>query len=302
MRVNSVKMLFQAITQQYFAGANVIFSHQSRAAKPTLGLVVLIPGPVRRPQFPNPILIDGVQVSAYASRINFTVDLFTHGSPVIDPDTGDTVAYENTATDDMLSYVDYLNSHFVNIWSQLNDVTILTEGDVTDLTGAVNDNNYEFRARLNVVFYFTQYAVGAAGVLDEDSIRYPVYERDPDSADFVYDEEGNPVPEIDPETGDVRRDKDGNTVFERDLSTGDVRRDEEGNPMVEIDPETGLPRYTTEPPQERRSPLSDDPDIGQDMVIEPEFTQPSTGGGSEELAGEKTGYFTEVDIKQEEKA
>ena len=337
MRVSDVKRLFHSITKQYFAGANVIFSNQSRAAKPALGLVVLIPGAARRPQYPNTVFLSGVPVSAYASRLNITVDLFTHGSPVLDPDTGETVGYENTATDDMLSFMDYLNSLFVGVWCHMNDITILTEGDVTDLTGAVNDTSYEYRARLSVVVYFTQYAVGAAGVLSESSIRYPVYELDLSTADLLLDQYGNPIPERDPDTGEILLDengnpiqrvdpttgmpvfdidgnpvyerdpdtwevlvdKDGNVVYKRDLSSAVFQKDEDGNPVIATDPETGEPVYTEYPPVEYRSPLSDTPDIGQDMIIEPLFIPTSTGGGSEELASEETGYFTEAEVKEE---
>ena len=270
MRVSDAKRLFQEITKQYFLGANVIFSSQSRAAKPQLGLVVLTPGAVRRPQYPNEYMVSGETVGSYASRLNITVDLFTHGAAVTDPDTGETVAYENTATDDMMSFVDYLNSRFVALWCQLNDVTILTEGDVTDLTGAVNDNNYEYRARLNIVFYFTQYAVGSAGVLGETSILYPVYEREDDP-----DYEMNP-------------------------SFAPIRLDEEGNPVIATDPETGELLYTPDPPFEYPSPLGDKPDIGKDMKVEPVFAETSVGGGSEDLAAEATGYFTEAEVKEEQ--
>ena len=34
-------------------------------------------------------------------------------------------------------------------------------------------------------------------------------------------------------------------------------------------------------------------------VVEPGFEQTSSGGGTEELAKERTGYFTEVEIKEE---
>ena len=39
-----------------------------------------------------------------------------------------------------------------------------------DMTGLVNESNYEYRARVNLSLYFTQYSVGAAGVLLESSL------------------------------------------------------------------------------------------------------------------------------------
>lgn len=265
MRAQEARELFRQITKQYFAGATVIFSNQSRTAKPDLGLVVLTPGAVKRPYLPNYQQIDGTMVGCYQSRLTIAVDLFTHGSPVIDDDTGKTVAYENTAMDDILSYADYLNSQFVTEWSHMNDVTVLLEGDAQDLTGIVNDNNYEYRARLTVMFYFTQYAIGTTAVAKEQSIRYPVYVLDPD--------------------------------------TGEIVRDEEGNPIIACDPETGEPLWTTNPPVETESStngyVTDAETVENGATVKPVFIETSTGGGTEELASTEGGYFTEVEIKEE---
>lgn len=265
MRAKDARELFRQITKQYFAAATVTFSNQSRAAKPKLGLVVITPGSVKRPSLPNSQQTDGTMVSFYQSRMTITVDLFTHGSPVVNGSTGKTAAYENTAMDDMLSFADYLDSQFVTAWSHMNDVTVLLDGDVQDLTGAINDNNYEYRARATVMFYFTQRAIGAAGVAQERSIRYPVYKRDSD--------------------------------------TGEIVRDEEGNPVIEHDPETGEPIYTEDPPVETESAtegyVTDAETVEKGATVVPVFTQTSTGGGTKELASIEGGYFTDVEIKEE---
>lgn len=265
MRVTDVRELFRQITKQYFAAVTVIFSYQSRAAKPGLGLVVLTPGAVKRPYLPNYQQIDDTMVGCYQSRLSITVDLFTHGSPVLDDETGEIAAYENTAMDDVLSYVDYLNSQFVTDWSYINDVAVILDGDAQDLTGVINDNNYEYRARVTVMLYFTQQAVGMTGVAKEKSIRYPVYVRDPE--------------------------------------TGEIVRDEEGNPVIERDPETREPLYTDQPPVETESPsngyVTDADTVEDGATVKPEFTQTSTGGGTEELASMEGGYFTDVEIKEE---
>lgn len=208
MRATAAKELFRQITMQYFSGATVIFSNQSRMAKPELGLVVITPGQVKRNSMPNYELVDNTLVGCYQNRISMTVDLFTHGAAVVE--NGRTVAYENTAMEDILAYCDYLNSPFVTDWSHRNDVSILIDGDAQDLTGAVNDNNYEFRARVVLAYYFTSRAVGRAAILEENSILYPVYQRDPE--------------------------------------TGEIERDPSGAPIITTDPATGEPVYTDEPP------------------------------------------------------
>lgn len=173
MRVMRAQALFQQLTASYFAGANVVFSNQSRAAKQQQPLVVLTVGNLNRPATPNYSTVNGVVVGNYLSRLPITVDLFTNGVAVVDPDTGRTVAYEDNALDDMLSFADFLNSEHTVHWSHNHDVAIVIDGDVLNMTGLVNDNNYEYRARLSVLLYFTQQAVEGAAVLSEDSIVYP---------------------------------------------------------------------------------------------------------------------------------
>ena len=87
-----------------------------------------------------------------------------------------------------LAFADFLNSQYAIEWCHSHDVAISFDGDAQDLTGLVNDNNYEFRSRLPVLFYFTQKAVGYAAVLDESSIQYPTGEVDPDTGAPTYTE------------------------------------------------------------------------------------------------------------------
>lgn len=239
MRVSEAKDLFRQLTRSFFKGATVVFSQQSRAAKTTLPLVVIAPGNVNRPQNPTYKVIDGVLVGNYLSRLSITVDLFTNGAPVVDDETGKIVAYENTALDDMLGFSDFLGSQSTIEWSHSHDVTVLVEGDALDMTGLVNDNNYEFRSRLNIMFYFTQRTVGDASVLSEDSILYP-----------------------------------------------------KGNPPV----------YTPEEPVQSSSSTGTFSGITEDdppPIIDPVYKESSSGGGSEDLANQETGYFVEVEIKEE---
>lgn len=245
MRVSEAKELFKNLTQEYFAGAWVTFSRQSRVAKPEIPLVSITPGNVNRPLSPAYGNAGGEVLGYYLSRIQMTVDLFTRGRPVKDDETGETVAYENTAVDDMLAFADFLNSPHTVDWSNIHDVTLLIEGDVLDLTGLVNDTNYEFRSRLVVSFYFTQRAVGQAAVATEESIQLA------------------PV-----------------------------------GPPVDPDPGTGGPGSENPGGGEGSTPGGAQPKPG-DTIIVPQYEQTSSGGGSEELAKEMTGYFTEVEIKEE---
>ena len=177
MRVKTAKELFRQITKVYFNEANVIFAQQSRAAKPKLNLVVITPGVIRRPYMANYGASKEELIGSYETRMSIIVDYFSKGTPITDASTDAVVAYDNTAMDEMIGFANYLNSKYVTDWCYMNDVAITIDDDAQDLTGIVNDNNYEYRARLSVQFYFTQRAVGQAAigsVEEDDVIRYPV--------------------------------------------------------------------------------------------------------------------------------
>ncbi len=253
MRADQARRLFRALTKSYFAGANVVFANQSRTPMQNVPLVVLTPGNVHRPSSPNYEVIDGEMVGSYLSRLSFTIDLFTNGAPVKDPETGDVVSYEDNSDEDMLAFADFLNSEYTVEWSREQDVAVLIGGDVLNLSAVVNDTSYQYRSRLTVQFYFTQRAVGHAAVMSESSIQYPTGEIDLETGEPVYTPT---APEV------------------TESTTGIIR-----NPDAPSFP-SGVPE-----------------DGG--VVIRPEFTPTNSGGGTQELADESTGFFTEAEVKED---
>lgn len=239
------RRLFRELVEEYFSEATVTLANQSRAAKPALALVTLSFGAVKRTLHPVKKVADGVEISSYPSRVTVQVDVFTHGAAVYHE--GELIGYEDSSTDDMSAFVDFLNSQYVLEWGQLHDVSVLVDGDIQCLTGVVNDNNYEYRSRITVQLYYTHRVTGRAAVLDEDSLLYP------------------------------HEDEEGETV------------------------------YTPEEPPETEStvggPTGNDADISDEktVVIEPHFEPTTSGGGSQKLADEETGYFTEAEITEEDK-
>ncbi len=200
MRVEQAKSLFQALTQSYFGGANVVFANQSRTPMQKIPLVLLTPGPVHRPSAPVYEVISGERVGNYLSRLSITIDLFTNGAPVVDEESGAIVAYADSSEDDLLAFADFLGSDYTVDWCHKNDVSILIDGDVQCLTAVVNDTTYQYRSRMTVMFYFTQRAIGRTAVLKESSLKYPTGEIDPETGEPVYTTE--PPVETESQTGD----------------------------------------------------------------------------------------------------
>jgi len=156
MKTTEVIALIRAKIAEQFPDYEVTLSRQSRVVKPELPLITLTPGNIRRPQAPNYDFHEGVFLGYYLTRIPISIDLFTHGKAVCDDDSGDVVGYFNSAVEELVEVLNYLNSNACVEWSSINDISILVEGEVQDITGLVNDSNYEYRARQEVEVYFTQ--------------------------------------------------------------------------------------------------------------------------------------------------
>lgn len=162
MKASEAKELFRQIAKGFFRNYTVIFSKQSRTPKPQVPLVTLSPGNVSRPQSANYEIQDGEPIGHYLSRLTIVVDLFTNGEPITE--NGTIVAYENIAMDEILAFADYINSIKTVDFCHQHDVSLLIDGDAEDLTGIVNDTNYEYRSRLRVQMYFTQDTASTIGI------------------------------------------------------------------------------------------------------------------------------------------
>lgn len=177
MNVSELRNLFWERTAEFFTGYEVVFANQSRAAKPSVPLVTLTFHNQTRPHTPIYLIKEGEPIGHYYSKIIVTVDLFTNGKPFTD-ESG-MVVYENTAMDELLSFCDFLNGHVTLRWCDKNDITILIEQDAQDLTGVVNDNNYEYRARQDISLYFLHVAdpgVDQSGYFTWANLSYDVLE------------------------------------------------------------------------------------------------------------------------------
>lgn len=156
MKTTEVIALIRTRIAEQFPDYEVTLSRQSRVIKPELPLITLTPGNIRRPQAPNYDFKSDGFPGYYLSRIPIVIDLFTHGEAVYDDNDGTVVGYFNSAVEELVNVLNYLNSNACVEWCGLNDISILIEGEIQDITGIVNDSNYEYRARQEVGVYFTQ--------------------------------------------------------------------------------------------------------------------------------------------------
>lgn len=167
---SEAKKCFRDITIRYFKGANVIYANQSHSVKPTSKpLVTMAFGNIKRPLNPPTIIVDGRPVSYYPASVPITLNLFTHGRK-IEIAKGITPAMEDTAAEDLMDFLSFLNSDTVIQFCGENDIAILVPNDVMPLSGIINDVAYEYRARAEVELRFTSMAAGYSGTLPAESV------------------------------------------------------------------------------------------------------------------------------------
>lgn len=169
MDIKGVKAAMLELTQFYFKNATVIHGRQSHIAKQGKPLVTLYTGVVTRPLNPPTRIIDGRPVSFYPSSVTVQIDLFTMGQKK-ELAHGYTPVMENTAADDMMSFVNFLNSELAVRYCHQKDIALVVPNTVQDLTGLINDTAYEYRAMIEVTVYFTSMAIGYSGTLAESSL------------------------------------------------------------------------------------------------------------------------------------
>ncbi len=169
MILNELHKHLYDLTADYFAGATVIWA-QEKIVKPKPFLVTLRLGNVSRPVQPISGVVDGTPCGYYPSKVPFEVNLYTKGAAFSVP--GKMIAAaQNTAVNDLLDFVNYLNSAFVvNLCHNL-DIDISINGTVNDVSDYINDTRWQYRAMAEFSVGFTQTAVGATGILLESSVK-----------------------------------------------------------------------------------------------------------------------------------
>jgi hypothetical protein len=205
--IDKLKTVLYERIRAYWSGATVVWGATNKV-KPAAPLVVLRLGTVIRTVQPVQQLINGIVFSAYPSATTLQVDLFTKGK-------ANTQYHENTAENDLLDFINFLDSPASIEWSNSNDIGIQLLNGVQDLSEVINDSQWQYRAMAELTVAFTQWTAEYHGMLGEDAI--------------VFDEDGIP---------------------------------------------TGVTRSN--------------------------WHQTSSGGGTQELASETTGYFENVEITRKE--
>lgn len=194
-------IIFQA-TSRYFTGATVVIGN-SEQVKKERPMVVMTFGPLKLSTFPNEKVYDGDVADFYTGSMSLDVQLYTNGKKLSNG------AMANTAVSDLTNYVNYMMSQMMTTEFSRDDLSLLTAGQIQDVTAIINDMNYEYRAMVEFNATFPVAAVGYGGVLDESSIKED--EPDPEKPGEVL------PPHIDPEWSETPSGGRNEDVAEKEI-------------------------------------------------------------------------------------
>ena len=177
MTVDELKARVYGRAAEYWGSATVVWGSANKV-RPGAPLVMLRLGTVTRTAQPVNQLINGIVFSAYPSEAALQVDLFTKGKAVTVNETAGAYS-ENTAVNDLLGFVNFIEGAASVEWSGGQDVSVRLIGGVRDLSEVINDSQWQYRAMAELAVSFTQWAAEYNGILGEYSI--------------IFDDSGSPV-------------------------------------------------------------------------------------------------------------
>jgi len=202
---NDAKKYIYALVSMYFGAATVIWGQTKNVF--SCPLIVLTEGTVVQHYKPITAMVNAVPVDCYEQKMMVQVDLFTEGKDI----TGEGMegANENTAVNDMLEFLAFVNSAKGTAWLGMNNMTVIT-GAVLNLTGIINETEWEYRAMTELeVTYITSMAGYSATIYDDGVPHFengmPKYDKEGYSLDeqgnrlelLPLDEDGKPIyPEV----------------------------------------------------------------------------------------------------------
>ena len=266
MTERELRQELYGLVAEYFAllkeTGNIVWA-KTKPVQPSGPFVSLYLSGIKGPNLPNRSYVDGIVHDSYPRETTLAVDLSTPGAPTSD-EPGIISANENTAVNDLTGFINFLNSQHVDHWCGRTGIS-LKANEARDLTALTHGSSWGYRALVEVKVGFVQSVFGHTGTNYEGGI--PLHP--------------NGRPKYDADTGMPLYDN------------GQPMYDSGGKPLGSDG--TRLPEGSPSPPLPPPS-VNDD---GTPFI--PPFSPDSSGGGTQNLANETTGYFTDVEIEKDER-
>lgn len=159
MNMSEVREKIYELISMFFLGATVIWSEQvvTRPKPPYLTLKL---NGIHKPLHP---IQDELGAFFYPCSTMLELNLYTKGKPIT---IGENVTgnYENTAQDDLMEFVKFLESPMVLDLLEQYNLDIQLMPPIRDLTELMNETNYRYRAMAEFVISYMETSKGGYGI------------------------------------------------------------------------------------------------------------------------------------------
>lgn len=166
MNMSEVREKVYELTSMFFAGATVIWAEQI-VTRPKLPYITLKTSGITKPM--HPIRDEESGAFFYPCSTMLEVNLYTMGKPIT---IGKNVTgnYENTAQDDLMEFVKFLESeNVIDLLEQYNlDIQLIPP--IRDLTELMNETHYRYRAMCEFTISYMEVAEGGYGISNMPNI------------------------------------------------------------------------------------------------------------------------------------
>lgn len=163
MNLSEAKNRIYEIVSMFFEGATVLWSEQT-ATKPPVPYVTIRTGSLNKTLFACNDEESGKKYYLFSTILE--LNLYTKGRPVnAGSETNNiTINYENTALDDMMDFIKFLESDAVLDLVTEYGLDIQLNPPVRDLSELMNDTKYRYRSMAEFTVSYTEAAEGWYGI------------------------------------------------------------------------------------------------------------------------------------------
>ena len=162
MNANELRHVLRRIVSMYFSSATVLWSN-GRFTKPKKPYVTLSLRNTSKTVHSIRYAPDGNLRQSYPSQAVFTVNLITPGKRTATKE-GYTDVYDNTAVADLEDFCNFVESVKVSYICDQEDISIIQNGAVTDVTAILDGIEPEYRAMVEFTVDYMQEVTGGYNV------------------------------------------------------------------------------------------------------------------------------------------
>jgi len=162
MNITEAKEKFRELVAGYFGDGHVFYSEVKMSKPPMPYLTIQVTRRVKN-QFAIKKIdpSNGNERAYWEIKAYIDLNLYSNGKNVAT--SGQTPVYLNSTIEDLEDFLKYLDSEAIQEQIYEANMSVMPNGDVTDLTSLLNESQFSFRAMQEFVVTFTDEAEGLYG-------------------------------------------------------------------------------------------------------------------------------------------